>query len=766
MNPGRAALAPLLKWSVVLAVALLPLTVGAQELECDPGDLEVKGLRFSGNRAFGRFELAATIVTTPSDTKTRRATWNLFGKKRCISVDEIARDQIRLGVYYRQRGYPQAVVDTILERDRRAVKVTFRITEGEPMRLDTLTITGVDSVKDQRKLLANLPVREGDPFDRIRLAAAVDTLRTRLRNAGYPRADVRPTYRPHTETLSGAAEFEVLTGRFARLGEIDIDVQPAVGREQQISTNVARKLLGLERGKIYRDIDLAAAQRNLYRLDAYQHVEVKLAPIDSQPAPPGDTVVNVKALLIEGSMHSLQTSVGWGTLDCFRAQAVVTDYNFLGGARHLEVTGRLAKVGVGYPLKGPERLCHRDARSDLYGDTLNYYAGATFRQPTLFRLGPQSIPTITVFSRMESAYNAYLRSTPIGATATLSHSFLQFPFSLGYRFEYGRTEASPALFCAVFNICDLADQGRLKAQKRLAVASASVVRDWTNNPANPTRGLVVRVEGRHASPTIGSDSLLQFNKFLADAAYYHSITGGDGVVLATRLRVGGVLGTSLRSLSGVLGAQTGSFIPPEERLYAGGSNTVRGFRQNELGPAVYIAQFIDSMNTQDAEGNPIKVYTIRAETEEERAVPTGGNSLIVGNIELRLRSPIYPEYLQFTMFTDVGEVWNRRGVKALGFDQLKWTPGIGMRIFSIFGAIRVDVGYNPYLKPLGPIYFDRPITKEDPNASLLCVTPGNRIPVVNGEQQSGADCPATFEPTQRTSFWRRLTVNLSIGQAF
>jgi outer membrane protein insertion porin family/translocation and assembly module TamA len=139
---------------------------------------------------------------------------------------------------------------------------------------------------------------------------------------------------------------------------------------------------------------------------------------------------------------------------------------------------------------------------------------------------------------------------------------------------------------------------------------------------------------------------------------------------------------------------------------------------------------------------------------------------VVGNIELRLRSPIYSEYLQWTLFTDVGEVWNRSGTKGLGFEQLKWTPGVGVRIFSIFGAIRVDVGYNPYPKPNGPIYFDAPIQGTNRDAGLFCVTPGNVIPIVDGKAPESFVCPSTFEPRQRTTFLRRLTVNLSIGQAF
>src|SRR5205814_10410955 len=58
-----------------------------------------------------------------------------------------------------------------------------------------------------------------------------------------------------------------------------------------------------------------------------------------------------------------------------------------------------------------------------------------------------------------------------------------------------------------------------------------------------------------------------------------------------------------------------------------------------------------------------------------RVVPVGVNSLVVGNVELRLRSPFRPELLQFTMFTDAGEVWNR-GQSQIKEVKLKVTPGI------------------------------------------------------------------------------------------
>lgn len=771
MAPGRAVARIAIR---PLAVALfaLPAALPAQELECDPGDFEVRSLEFTGNRAFRDAELARSVVTTSSDVWLRRGTVGLVGRRRCVSIDEIARDRIRLEIYYKRRGYPEATIDTVLRRhstDR--IDVRFAITEGRPMILDSLTIHGLDTFPNRARLLRNLPIGEGDPFDRTQLGAAIDTILARLRNSGHPRAEVLLTsWDANTRTLRATAVLTVLPGTHARIGDIAIAVQPATGTEQQIPTPVVRKLLGLRPGRVYREQNLATAQRNLYQLDAYQHVEVRLASRDSQPDPPGDSLVNLRVNLIEGRMTSLRTSIGWGALDCFRAQATVTNNNFLGGARRLELTGRLSKLGYGYPTRigssDDAPLCHAYTERDLYGDTVNYYAGATFRQPTLFGLGPRSVPTLTVFSRMESGYNAYFRSTPIGASATLTRSVFRQPVTLGYSFEYGRTNASPALFCSVFNVCDLGDQAELKQNKPLAVASLQFVRDLSDNPNNPTRGSVMRLEGRHASTLIGSDDDQQFNKVLADVAWYRSLSRNDGIVFAARLRGGAVLGNRLRFSSLLAAAGSQQFIPPEERLYAGGSTTVRGFRQNELGPAVYIADDVEGgvpYDIVDGPGDTV-YYHLKDQARAERTVPTGGNTMVVGNLELRLRSPFYPEYLQWTLFGDFGEVWNRAGTAGLRFDRIKVTPGAGLRVFSIFGPIRIDVGYNPSDRPRGAIYYDEELVSGD--AALFCLTPGNRVPVVDGKPPATYSCPSSYEPPPRTGFWRRLVVNLSIGQAF
>jgi Omp85 superfamily domain len=150
-------------------------------------------------------------------------------------------------------------------------------------------------------------------------------------------------------------------------------------------------------------------------------------------------------------------------------------------------------------------------------------------------------------------------------------------------------------------------------------------------------------------------------------------------------------------------------------------------------------------------------------------VPEGGNWSIVTNLEYR--SPRFLRgILQWVAFVDGGQVWNGSVVDVGG---LLWTPGAGIRAFTPVGPIRVDIGYNPYLKVKGAAYFNA--QEVVPTfVPLYCVSPGNTIPVhttlVDGhaipEQAPGFTCPATYLPVQSAGFFQRLAVSISIGQAF
>jgi outer membrane protein insertion porin family/translocation and assembly module TamA len=228
-----------------------------------------------------------------------------------------------------------------------------------------------------------------------------------------------------------------------------------------------------------------------------------------------------------------------------------------------------------------------------------------------------------------------------------------------------------------------------------------------------------------------------------------------------RVRGGSVFGRNVESATG--------FIPPQERLYAGGPTTVRGFSQNELGSLIYISQtYRDSAGTIDTVLRQAPSDTLGP----RRIVPVGGNSLAVGNLELRLRSPFLSDILQWTLFTDAGEVWNR-GTRQLKDVKLKVTPGIQLTAFSPVGPVRLAVGYNPYPRPPGPIYFEG----TNLGGELLCVSPNNFIKThitydttdptkITGITQEPGECGSSYQPPIDNRFRSKLTFSFAIGQAF
>ena len=750
------------RW-LLAAGALLgaPAVAGAQETLCDPGDVEVRRLEFQGNQTFSSDELARGLAVTPSGWLRR--TLGFVGTRRCIARDDLRFDVARLALYYRKRGFYQAAVDTtVRDVGDDAIAVAFRVTEGPALRLDTLRVTGLDAVPGRDTLLARLGLQEGMRFDQYALDSARVTLTRRLRDSGYPLADVLLGYQTNLPTQSATVTLDALPGPRARIGVVDVRVTPRDdSTAQQIADPVVRGLLGVRPGALYRESALIEAQRRLYQTDAYSHVTISIDSLSPEARLADSTSLTVIVAAREGFLRSASAGVGYGTLDCFRLSGDYTDVNFLKKARRLELSGRVSKIGVGDPLDVAPGLCVPQVQDDPFSEKLNYYAGATLRTPLLFGL---TFPTITLYSERRSEYKAFLRTTPVALGVSRSWPRgLGVPLTLSYNLEYGRTEAQPALFCAAFNLCEEEDRARVQEYRLLAVLGGALVRDRSDDPVDPARGTILRLDVRHASRLVGSDATQAFNQIVGNASWYQRVT--EGSVLAARLRVGAVLGSSFAT------SGASRFVPPQERLYAGGPSTVRGFRQNELGPVVYIARsFADTLVDIPGTTEATRVFWSNVDRGYDRVVPVGGNSVLVANLELRQRSPVWADALQFTLFLDAGTV-----SRDINFDlgELRLTPGIGVRVASPVGPLRMDVGYNPYALAAGAAYFDAPLGSAV--APLYCVSPGFAndfivrddpelgVPV---QDTRGRTCPATFQPTRASGFFRRLTFNFSIGQAF
>ncbi len=664
------------------ALVMLALLLTAGALPAQENARVVRQVAFEGNEAISDEVLATAISTTQSSWFARSFffRWLGLGEKRYFDEQEFRRDVVRIVVLYRRSGYPHVQVDTLVRRTPENAFVTFRIKEGDPIRVTSFSVVGLDSLPQRLRQLTlqDVPLQQGDPFNRYEMQATADTITRRLRDRGYPTARVYSSFETNLKTETASVTLEVVPGNRAVIGKV------AVVGTKRVEPDLVRNLLVSRSGRRYSQDELFQSQRNLYQSDLFRFATVN---IDSAQFQPGADSVPLLVQVNESKRRRIRSAIGYGTEDCFRGSAGWTSRNFLGsGGRILDLTSRVSKVGVGEPVDWGLRntICTASKNDTIGSAKVNFSLGASIRRPAF--LSPNNTISVSVFTERRSEFRVYLRRET-GTSITLRRETprRRLPLSLAYTLSYGHTEATQVSFCASFNACtkdviDLLQQNRVLAT---LTANASIPR--TNNPIDPSRGSLKSLELTVSSRLLGSASFEQFTRLVGEAAWYRPLA--RDVVLSWRIRGGAIFAPRVD-----VATQSGNFIPPEQRFYAGGPNDVRGFDRNELGPVVYVVskEHLDSVGVGRLDRDSVQVSA------------TGGNTLSVGNVELRVPSPIFSSRIRLAAFVDAGGVW-QRGTGGTGA-VIRVTPGIGLRLNTPLGPARLDIAYNPYKLQSGPLF--------------------------------------------------------------
>jgi outer membrane protein assembly factor BamA len=341
------------------------------------------------------------------------------------------------------------------------------------------------------------------------------------------------------------------------------------------------------------------------------------------------------------------------------------------------------------------------------------------------------------------------------------------PATLAYRLEQTAVEAGDLYFCVNYGICDLPTVNVLQQRHSLSPASLGFFADRADSPIGPTQGWRARMDMEHASGFTASD--FHYHRISGEATRYEPFGVHRRRVLAGRIRAGWV-----RPLSGTaeaIGIELGdqALLHPRKRFYAGGSRSVRGYGENQLGPRILTIDPMALRGLRVANGDstfvfcgrdvpiaacdPNQVAEVNGDTD---AVPVdaftprplGGTNVVEASVEYRF--PLWG-LLQGAVFVDAGLVGERLDeVFAGGAGSI--TPGFGARFPTPVGPIRVDLGIRPTITER------LPVVTEEVDAD------GNRRLVRLQELRD-------YDPlADAGGFIRqvltRLTLHLSIGEAF
>ena len=674
--------------AVLIVAALSAGPLAAQER---PPERVVGEVHFKGNKALDPFTLAAAIATSSSPQLYQVLR---IGDRNRWDETEFRRDVLRLQVLYRQHGFYEARVDTALDRSDDLIDVDFIIVEGPPVEVDTLAVTGMDSVPDVNKLMQRLPLRIGRPFNRILFEMSADSLAFHARNHGYPYAMVFRNYSVRLRDRTAEVGYDVLLGPHARIGEI------VVSGNREVSERTIRRSLAISQDEEYRIGHLFQSQRSLYQTELFRYASVG---IDRDSAVGGvDSLLRVRVQVTEAAPLQMRAGAGYGTIDCLRTSATVTRLNFLGGARRLDVAARISKLGVGDPLNMEDNLCIALQEDDRFSRKLNYLGSVTLTQPSL--LIQRTATSFSLFAERRSEINAYLFESYGGVLGFKFGLGRSVPISVDYRLSRDQTDADPATYCVYFDVCDPAVTQVLADPLLLGTLSVTLVNRNTDSPFLPTRGHVFTVEGTTASPLLGSQ--ISFDRLVVEAVGYTTWRNKN---LSARVRAG-----IIRQGESQIGDSTVRYVPPDHRFYAGGPNTVRGYARNEMGPIVYVADSLEEV--ADGAGGTDSIYP------DVRYSPVGASAILLANAELRIPTPLLGGKLALGVFVDAGELWDynpdvtgRSRLIPLGF---RVTPGVGLQFTTPLGPMRLDAAYNGYDPQNGKLYLIEP-DPGDPTKEVL-----------------------------------------------
>lgn len=180
----------------------------------------------------------------------------------------------------------------------------------------------------------------------------------------------------------------------------------------------------------------------------------------------------------------------------------------------------------------------------------------------------------------------------------------------------------------------------------LTSLSSTMVIDYRNDPFNPRDGFFISTNLKWANGLLGSNE--NFLKGYFQGSFYFPLVGDTVFALGFRLGVSQVFGEN-------------EFLPPSERFFAGGSNTLRAYSLDSVGPI-----------------------------DEESGYPVGGNAMLISNAELRI--PVFGS-LGIVFFYDAGSVFLHSN--EINIDSLSEAVGIGLRFNTPIGPLRMDWGINP-----------------------------------------------------------------------
>jgi outer membrane protein insertion porin family len=544
----------------------------------------------------------------------------------------------------------------------RLVNLTITIAEGPRTEVRSVTFQGHEALSDAdlRRRMSTAP---GRVYSVVDVLSDRDAIVQAYHDLGYEGVVVTPQPTFAENDTRADVRFTIVEGP-----QIIVD-HIIISGNRRISTETIEREIALRPGEPYGESAVVQSRLNLRRLELFQRVQIDALQHSGDLR--RDVLVQVEESAsttvdfsggVEGGFFARPTGEGGLAEDRFevtpRGSIQVTRRNLWGKNRTITLFTRVSlRTRDTQPnavqLNPPETI------QSSYGFH-EYRALTSYREPRLFRSSAEILVTGIVEQAFRPSFNFARKVVQAQVANRLSD---RYTVSGAYSFQRTR----------LFDIRASEDEepwliDRLFPQVRISKFSGTMLRD-SRDPGealDPTHGTQVIATADLAARAIGSE--VGFIKTYLQGFYYRQLPTPRRVVLALGARVGVSHGFNREVTGGPIpGLPTSGTInglPASDRFFAGGDTSVRGFALDRLG----------------------NERTISPTT----GFPTGGNSVVVLNSELRAH--LFGGFHGIG-FVDAGNVFPL--ASDLSFIDLRPAAGFGLAYKSQrIGLARIDLGFN------------------------------------------------------------------------
>jgi len=495
-----------------------------------------------------------------------------------------------------------------------SVETKIAIDKGPLFHLRKIEVHG--DLPPDLNALEKLGLKPGQPAVASDVLGAGAKLLTALEEDGYALAKVDPPIATEdAAALSLDVVFNASAGKRATIGAI------AFNGLHEVNEDFVRRRLLLQQGQLYQPSKIDAARQDFLTLGVFSGVTVKAG---ETIAPDGSLPVSFD--FQERPRHAIGITGAYSTDLGVTAKLSWSDRNLFGNAEQLNLSaaatglGGTATTDLGYNITGqfikpdfPRRDTSFEFNVSALKQSLEAYDQTAFTAgPSLHRkFGPLWTGSIGITGERE-----HILQQNVGSNFTL----VSLPLTANY--------------------------------------DSTGLTDPTEDPTHGIRAAIIATPTQSLGHPSSTFAILQVS-----GSTYLDI--GDWIF-------GARPGRSMLALRGLVGSVQGASqfeLPPDQRFYAGGSATIRGFKYQSVGPL-----FPDHD-------------------------PIGGTAVDAGTVEYRQR---FFDNFGAAIFVDGGQV-SAGNVPFSGTFRIG--TGFGLRYYTAVGPVRLDVAV-PVNRPPGGDKFE------------------------------------------------------------